>query len=159
MVTWNDGKIYVAGGGDLFWGKNEAWLHCLTPLIQPEGLLPASVRHWSAALRRHTTATPAVAHGLVWATDTMGVIHCLDAQDGHSVWTHECQGDFWASCLVADGRVYTGTRRGHFYILRASREKKELAHLDLGAPISATPTAANGTLYVATMKELWAIVE
>jgi hypothetical protein len=26
-----DGRIYVAGGGDWFWGKNEAWLQCFDP--------------------------------------------------------------------------------------------------------------------------------
>jgi outer membrane protein assembly factor BamB len=157
MATWHEGRVYVAGGGDLFWGKNTAWLQCFVPAVGPDGgSLPESARQWSAPLRRHTTCTPAVHQGLVYATDTMGTLHCLDAATGASVWTHECQGDFWASCLIADGRVYAGTRRGHFYILATGREKKELAHLDLGSPISATATAAHGVLYVATMAKLWA---
>ena len=43
--------------------------------------------------------------------------------------------------------------------MSASREKKVLSTLDLKRPISATATAANGVLYVATMEELYAIQE
>ena len=43
------------------------------------------------------------------------------------------------------------------WILAHSREKKVLHQIDLDAPISATPVAANKTLYVATMKTLHAI--
>ena len=59
--------------------------------------------------------------------------------------------------MVADGKVYLGTRSGQFLVFAASREKKVLSEMELGSPISATVTPANGTLYVATMKELFAI--
>ena len=71
--------------------------------------------------------------------------------------THEIKGEVWASPLVADGKVYLGTRSGSYYIFAASREKKVLATLELGDPISATTTAANGLLYVATMRNLYAV--
>ncbi|MBI3191070.1 MAG: PQQ-binding-like beta-propeller repeat protein, partial [Pedosphaera parvula] len=29
MPVIHEGRLYVAGGGDLFWGKNEAWLKCI----------------------------------------------------------------------------------------------------------------------------------
>jgi outer membrane protein assembly factor BamB len=60
---------------------------------------------------------------------------------------------------VADGKVYLGTRSGNFYVFAASRERKVLAELELGTPISATTTAANGVLYVATMTHLYALKE
>ena len=59
--------------------------------------------------------------------------------------------------MVADGKVYLGTRSGQFLVFAASREKKVFSEMELGSPISATVTPANGTLYVATMKELFAI--
>ena len=58
---------------------------------------------------------------------------------------------------MADGKVYLGTRSGAFYVLAASKEKRVLSELELGSPISATATAANGTLYVGTMTHLYAI--
>jgi hypothetical protein len=29
MPVFVDGQLFVAGGGDLWWGKNEAWLKCI----------------------------------------------------------------------------------------------------------------------------------
>jgi outer membrane protein assembly factor BamB len=81
----------------------------------------------------------------------------LDAKAGQLLWTHEIKGEAWASPYVADGKVYLGTRSGSFYVFAANREKKVLAELELGNPISATATAANGVLYVATMADLYAV--
>ena len=41
--------------------------------------------------------------------------------------------------------------------MAASREKKVLSMVDFKKPISATPTVANGVLYIATMTDLFAI--
>jgi outer membrane protein assembly factor BamB len=151
MPVFADGRLYVAGGGDVFWGKNEAWLKCIDPTGPTE--------RWSYTLDRHTLTTPAVADGLVFASDTSRHIHCVDATTGQSVWVQDTRGDFWSSPLVADGKLYIGSRKGDYWIMAATREKKVLANLDLGAPISATTTVANGVLYIATMRELLAVAQ
>lgn len=155
MPVFFENRVYVAAGGDLWWGKNGAWLKCIdatkTGDITSAGLV------WSYPLGKHVFATPAVHDGLVLIGDCEGTFHCVDAATGHPVWTHEASGDFWASPLVADGKVYVGTRRGQFLVFAATREKRLLCSLDLGTPISATCAAANGVLYVATMNKLYAI--
>jgi outer membrane protein assembly factor BamB len=155
MPVFHGNRIYVAGGGDLFWGKNEAWLKCIdatkTGDVTTNGLI------WSYALNRHVLSTPAVHEGLVFIADCGRVFHCLDAQTGRAIWTHDIKGEVWASPLVADGKVYLGTRSGDFYVFAASREKKVVSALTLGSPISATATAANQVLYVATMSRLLAV--
>jgi outer membrane protein assembly factor BamB len=142
-------RLYVTGGGDWWWGKNEAWVKCVDAT---NGRLV-----WSHPVGKHIMTTPAVSDGLVFVADAARTVHCLDAATGDAIWTHEAKGEFWASPLVADGRVYIGSRKGDFMIFAAAREKKVLASLELGSPISATPVAANGTIYVATMKQLFAI--
>jgi outer membrane protein assembly factor BamB len=101
--------------------------------------------------------TPAIRDGLVYIGDAARTVHCIDQKDGKAVWTHKVGGEMWASPLVADGKVYVGTRKGDFWILGAGREKKVLSEADLGAPISGTAAAANGVVYVATMKGAWAL--
>jgi outer membrane protein assembly factor BamB len=155
MPVFDRDRIYVAGGGDLWWGKNEAWLKCID--ATQTGDLTASGVLWSAPLVRHTMATPAVANGLVFATDCSQVLHCVDAETGRHCWSHEAEGEMWASPLVADGKVYVGTRRGDFWILAAEREKRVVSRMRLGTPISGTATAANGVLYVPTMTHLYAL--
>jgi outer membrane protein assembly factor BamB len=149
MPVFKDGRIYVAGGGDLFWGKNQAWLKCINAA---NGVLV-----WSYTLEKHVLSTPAVHDGLVFVADCGRKIHCVDAKTGTGVWTHDIKGEVWASTLVADDKLYLGTREGEFYVLAASREKKLLSQTNLGDKISATATAANGTLYIATMSQLFAL--
>lgn len=155
MPVFDRNRLYVAGGGDLWWGKNEAWLKCIdatqTGDITVNGLV------WSAPLEKHVMSTPAVSDGLVFIADCGRTFHCLDAKTGKSLWTHEIKGEVWASPYVADGKAYLGTRSGDFYVFAARKEKKLLAAIELGDPISATTTAANRVLYVATMRQLYAL--
>ena len=58
---------------------------------------------------------------------------------------------------MADGKVYLGTRSGSYYVFAAAKEKHVLSTNELVDPISATATAANGVLYVATMTHLYAV--
>jgi outer membrane protein assembly factor BamB len=102
-------------------------------------------------------STAAVADGLVFVTDTAKNIHCVDGATGKPFWKHACQGQFWASPFVADGKVYAGTRSGDFWVFAADKEKRVLLETKLSSKISATVTAANGTLYIATMTHLYAI--
>ena len=155
-VIYQD-KVYVAGGGDIFWGKREAWLKCVdatqTGDITQSGLI------WSHRLERHVLGTPAVYDGCVFIADCGRKVHCVDANTGRAIWTHEISGEVWASPLVADGKVYIGARNGDFWIFAASKEKKVLGRIEIGTPINSTATAANGVLYVATMTHLYAIQE
>jgi len=102
-------------------------------------------------------SNPAVYSGLVFIADCGRLFHCIDAATGQACWTHDINGDAWASPLVADDKVYLGTRGGSFYVFAANREKKVLSTIELVQPISATATAANGVLYVATMNRLYAL--
>lgn len=148
-------QVFVAGGGDIWWGKNEAWLQCID--ATGEGDITRTAQRWRYPLVRHVMATPTVADGLVFIGDVGQTIHCVDAATGKAVWTHEASGEIWASACVADGKAYFATRRGQVVILAAAREKQVLATIDLVTPISGTPVAANGTLYLTTMNRLFAL--
>jgi outer membrane protein assembly factor BamB len=155
MPVFVDGRIYAAGGGDIWWGKNEAWLKCidatLTGDISTNGLV------WSYALEKHVMGTPSVWNGLVFVADIGRRFHCVDAKTGRACWTHDLRGEAWASPYVADGKVYLGTRGGVFCVFAAAREKKVLCEVSVGSPVSGTATAANGVVYVATMNRLFAL--
>lgn len=155
MPVFANGRIYIAGGGDIWWGKNEAWLKCIDPT--KTGNITGDGEIWSYALDKHVMSTAAVADGLVFIADAGRKVHCVDAATGQPYWTQETKGDFWASPLVADGKVYIGTKKGDFWVFAASKEKQILATMEFKKSISGTATAANGTLYVATMTDLFAL--
>jgi len=43
------------------------------------------------------------------------------------------------------------------FVLAAGKEAKPLGKINLGAPMWASPVAANGVLYVASTRYLWAV--
>lgn len=153
MPVFVGGRLYVAGGGDVYWGKNISWLKCLSFSDGAD----KPVLEWTCALGRHTLSTPAVADGLAYVSDSDGLVHCIDVKTGERVWSHEMSGPVWASPLVADHKVFVGTRRGQYSVLAAGREKRVLSTVELLEKINATTTAANGTFYVATMSKLFAV--
>jgi outer membrane protein assembly factor BamB len=155
MPVFHEGRVYVTVGGDLWWGKQQAWLKCID--AGGTGDVTSTAELWSYPLVRHSMSTPAVHGGLVYAADCGRMLHCVDAATGEPVWTHNAEGEIWASPFVADDKVYLGTRRGDLIVLAAGREKRVLSTTRLDSPIHGTVTAANATLYVATMRRLYAL--
>ncbi len=155
MPVFYRDRIYVTVGGDIWWGKREAWLKCIN--ARGSGDITSTHELWSYPLREHCCSTPSIVGDLVFVADCGGFLHCVDAETGHAYWTHDLRGETWGSTLVADGKVYVGTRRGVFWTFAASREKQVLAEINLRDSIASTPVAANGVLYVTTLTHLYAV--
>jgi len=155
MPVFYKNRIYVTVGGDYWWGKREAWLKCID--ASKTGDITKTGEIWSSALERHSFATPAISEGLVYVTDGGKNLHCIDAENGNSYWTHELKMDMWGSAFVADKKVYVGSKGRDFWILNEGKEKEVLHSVQLDSPIHSTSVAANGVLYIATMKRLYAI--
>ena len=155
MPVFYKNRIYVTVGGDIWWGKEKAWLKCID--ATGAGDITTTGQLWSYPVQMHCCSTPAISDGLVFVADCGRNIHCVDAETGQPYWTHESNGEIWASTLVADGKVYVGTRRRDFLIMAAQKEKQVLCIVKLDSPIAGTATAANGVVYVPTMKTLYAL--
>jgi outer membrane protein assembly factor BamB len=157
MPVFANGRIYVAAGGDFWWGKRQSWLKCVDPT--KEGDVTNSAQIWSFAMPAHCIATPAVYKGMVFTVDSTRQVHCLDADTGKPYWTHKVNGEMWSSPLIADGKLYIGTRKGDFWILAADKEKRIISQSEFGEAINGTATAANGVLFVSTMTKLYAFAK
>jgi outer membrane protein assembly factor BamB len=157
MPVFYKNRVYVAAGGDIWWGKNQAWLKCIDATLTGDVTKTGEI--WSYPLNKHCCATPAIANGLVFVTDCGKTLHCLDAETGKPCWTHEAKGEFWGSPLVADGKVYAASLGRDLVVLAAEKEKKVLATVDLGSRSASTPVAANGVLYICTYAKLFAVAK
>ena len=155
MPVFYNNRIFVAAGGDFQQGKTKSFLKCID--ATKTGDITATGELWSYPMNNATCATPAIAHGLVFATDCGGTLHCVDIDTGKPYWTHTMKGQGYGSPLVADGKVYAATMAGELWILAAAKEKKVLGSVSLDRGIAATPVAANGVLYIATMNQLFAV--
>jgi len=94
--------------------------------------------------------------GLVFIADYAGILRCLDADTGKEYWFHDLKGRVFCSPFCADGKVYIGTEAGRLTVTAATRTKNVLAEIRFDSPIYATPVAANGVLYIASQRTLYA---
>ena len=152
--VFHDRKVFVAIGRDPEHGRGKGILHCID--ATRSGDISESGKVWSYEFER-TLSTVSIANGLLFVADFPGRIHCLDLASGKCHWIHDTKCETWSSTFVADGKVYLGTRKS-LWVLAASKEKKVLANNSIqGSQIRSTPIAANGVLFVASQRYLWAL--
>ena len=147
-------RIYVLIGQDPAHGRGKGLLHCID--ATQTGDITETGCIWSYDDLDRSMSTVTIADGLVYAADIAGRLHCLDAENGDVQWTHDTKAETWGGALVADGKLFLGNKR-EFFVLEAGRELKVLSEIRLGSPAYSTAIAANGILYVASQKYLWAV--
>jgi outer membrane protein assembly factor BamB len=106
-------------------------------------------------------STVAVHEGLVYAIQQLGFIDCIDLETGKRIWQHDMLSAAWGSPLVADGKVYVRNGDGDVIVMKAGREKVLLAKNAEALPSvdNGSIIAANGVLYFAGNKQLYAVAE
>ena len=152
--VFHNNRVYAALGEDPAHGRGRGMLHCID--ATKTGDITATGRIWTYDGIERAMGSPAIADGLLYAVDLAGRVHCLEADTGKPVWVHELKAETWATPLVADGKVYIGTKK-NLSILATGREPKLLATILLGAPSYGTPITANKTLFVTSQSYLWAV--
>jgi outer membrane protein assembly factor BamB len=148
-------RVYVATGQDPENGDGVGNLCCID--ATKTGEITQSGKVWSYEKIGRTLSTVAVSGGLVYCADFAGKVHCMDAKTGDVKWEHDTEGRIWGSTLVAEGRVYVGNEERTLTILAVGEEDKKLADVELDGPVYSTPVVANGVMYVATDKTLFAL--
>ena len=155
--VFHKGRVYVTVGQDPRHGRGVGALTCIdatkTGDVTKGGIV------WQSKLVHRSLATVSIADGLLYVAVYSGQVHCFDAETGRRHWVHETGAPLWSSTFVADGKVYLGTEKKDLWVFRASKDKKLLAKGRLSDKMSNTPIVANGVLYVATGKYLYAVQE
>lgn len=149
-------RVYVTIGQDPLHGRGRGALTCFDVTLASKASDDACL--WRYTDIERSLSTVAVADGLVYAADLSGKLHCVDAENGKVYWVHDTKQDVWSSPFVADGKVFLGTRKS-LHVLAAEKQKRLLAEIRLGSPVWSVPAAANGVLYVASQRYLWAVEE
>lgn len=112
-----------------------------------------------------TISTVAIKDGVLITTDIAGLVHCFDAENGRHHWVYDALAAVWSTPLIVDNHVYVADEDGEMAIFRLSSDpnvamnddREPLAEIDIGNSVHGSPIYANGTLYVATKRKLFAI--
>jgi outer membrane protein assembly factor BamB len=136
---------------------------CLRAIdARKSGDVTASAELWKLANDDFGTSisTVAVQDGLVYALEFAGFVNCIELETGKRVWRHDALSTTWGSPLLADGKLYVRTGDGEVLVFQAGREKKLLAKNNgLPSVDNGGIVAANGALYFAGSKKLYAVAE
>jgi outer membrane protein assembly factor BamB len=157
MPVFYRNRVYVTFTQEPYHGMKLGHLVCVD--ATGHGDITRGGQVWSYDQIGSSVSTVAIADGLVYAADFAGRLHCLDAETGKCCWVHEAGGPIWGSPLAADGKVYLGTGKQVLWVLAAGRQLRVLRRIRLHDGIYTTPTAANGVLYVATNRHLYAVAK
>lgn len=142
--------------------EGDVWLaaNCYSKMIafkQPPQGEPQKLWEWEDG-NLPDVASPVISEGLVYLVTDAGEVLCHDLADGKQVWRKEFEDGFYASPVVACGRLYVVDRvKGVFRVYTAGREGQELSVNPMGDAVSATPAVAGGRLYVRGHKHLWCV--
>ncbi len=153
--VFHKNRVYVAVGQDPRHKTGKGALSCFD--ATKTGDITKTAKIWTSKLVDRSLSTVSIADGLLYVADYTGMLHCFDAETGKRYWVHETGSPMWSSTLVADGKVYLGTYKSELWVFKAGREKKLLAKIRLPDKMANTPVAANGVLYVATDRYLYAV--
>lgn len=84
-----------------------------------------------------------------------GVAVCLEAQTGKEVWAKRFGGDYSASPVYADGRIYCFAQDGRSPVFAASPEFNQLAENQLGDGYMASPAVVDKALIVRSRSHVY----
>lgn len=119
----------------------------------------------AAVAFRHGEATPDSCSPVVWGgriytVSDQGIAQCLDAATGAQLWKERLPGDYKASPLAAERRVYFLNTSGLTTVVAAdTAEFRKLAENQLDDETLASPAASNGRLYLRGKARLYCIAK
>jgi outer membrane protein assembly factor BamB len=147
-AEWNVAR--TLGMGD--WGSV-----AVTPGVA-QGQLPGTAVRWRVQKNVPYIPAPLLYQGVFYMVKTGGIVTTIDPATGTLLKegrTTGALGEYYASPVAADGRVYVANLDGKITVLKAGGQWDILAQNDLAEEISATPALANGRLYVRTREAVY----
>ena len=86
-----------------------------------------------------------------------GVVSCREAKTGEVVWQKRLGGQFWASPVYADGKIYFFSKEGSIPVIEAGRKFKLLATNKLDDGFNASPAIVGKSMILRTFTHLYRI--
>lgn len=117
---------------------------------------PAEVL-WSSNEYLPEVASPVAMDGLLFIATSYGVIGCFDTDSGELLWEYEADAGFYASPIIAEGKVYFMDMDGVMHILAIEEALKVISTPALGERAVSTPAFAEGKILLRGYDNLYCI--
>jgi outer membrane protein assembly factor BamB len=149
----------VVGQGMIFYPTGFSAGQLFAVRTGGEGLITDTHVVWKVTRGVSNKPSILLVDGLIYMIGDTGIASCIDAQTGEQVWQQRIGGEYSASPLYADGRLWFFSEDGTTTVLKPGRvfERVGENHLDEGS--LASTAIAGKAFYLRTRTDLYRIQE
>jgi len=112
---------------------------------------------WKARQGAPHTPSPVLAGDEIYAVSDRGIVTCFDAATGRVHWRERLRGNFSASPVLAEGRLYLQSEEGTGYVLAAGKTFKKLAENPLSERTLASYAVVDEAIFIRSAGHLYRI--
>ncbi len=127
--------------------------------VRPDGRGDVNGTHlaWEHNKAVPKNSSPIVVGDLLFMVDDKGIATCLDALSGEVHWQERLGGNFSASPIHADGKLYFPSEEGIIHVIEPSKTFRSLAQNEMSERTFATVVPTDGAIFVRGETHLWRI--
>ena len=127
--------------------------------IRPDGRGDVTETHVAWTLKKGGPNTPSlllVGDELYMVSDR-GIVTCVDAKTGREHWTQRIGGNYSASPIYADGKIYLQSEEGPAVVLRPGKKFAKIADTGFPERTLASYAVGDSALFIRTEKNLYRV--
>jgi outer membrane protein assembly factor BamB len=127
--------------------------------VRPDGQGDVTASHvaWKLTKGAPRYSSPILVDDLLFTGTDNGVLSCVDARNGDTVWQERVGGVFTASPIHAAGKVYFFSEDGTAPVIEARRKFTLVAQNKLDAGFMASPAVLGHSLILRTTTHIYRI--
>jgi outer membrane protein assembly factor BamB len=149
----------ISGHGLLFInsGGNPGASHLLAVLQGGAGDVTDTHVVWKMTRDVPHESSPVLVGDLLYLMSDRGLLTCKQATTGKTLWAERLEGDYGASLLYADGRIYMSNKEGKTTVIEPGPKFGKLSVNELDGFLGASPAVAGKSLLLRTKTHLYRI--
>ncbi|CAN5856262.1 PQQ-binding-like beta-propeller repeat protein [soil metagenome] len=144
----------VAGHGMVYYSTG--FMKPTMQALRYEGMSEPEIA-WTYTKGAPTMSSPILVGDELYFVNDGGILTCIDAKTGDEHYRERLGGNFNASPLFADGRLYFFSREGVTHVIAPGKAFQKLGESKLDGQIMASPAAVDGAIFLRTDKALYRI--
>jgi outer membrane protein assembly factor BamB len=147
----------VIGHGMIFYPTGFSTGQLFAVRVGGNGLITNSHVVWK--VKRGVPNKPSVllVDDLIFVINDTGIASCIEAKTGNIVWQKRIGGEYSASPVYADGKIWLFSEEGKTTVLRTGRTCEVLAENQLNEGFMASPAVVGKAFYLRTRTHLYRI--
>jgi outer membrane protein assembly factor BamB len=147
----------VFGHGMVFIGTGYGTAKLMAVRVDGSGDVTGSHVAWTMTKGAPHTPSPLLVGDELYVVSDKGIASCLDALTGKAHWQERVPGNYSASPLYCDGKIYFQSEEGETTVVRADKKFKTLATNKMDERTLASYAVADGAIYLRTETQIYRI--